>query len=238
MNKVISKIGNILENNTYPGRGIVLGTSADGACAVCAYFIMGRSENSRNRVFSEKEDEITIYPYDTSKVSDPSLIIYNPVRILGSYLIVTNGIQTDAVYDSIKQGGTFEQALEKFSFEPDKPNFTPRISGIIAFDGNKLSYKMNIIKSKNAEGTEPERNTFVYDSENGIGHFLHTYKCDGNPIPAFEGNPETVVIPASIDEFTNEIWNNLNEHNKISLYVRYTDIASGKVETRLINKNI
>ncbi len=230
-------IANLIKDNSYVGRGIIIGKSKDAQKAVFAYFIMGRSENSRNRVFTENGDEVTIYPFDASKVEDPSLIIYSPVRKFENNLIVTNGDQTDTIYDFIKDGKSFEEALETREFEPDKPNFTPRISGIMNFSDNDFTYKMSILKSADAEGTECNRYTFSYKSLAGLGHFIHTYNCDGNPIPTFTGEPERVIIPDDIDEFTNNIWQNLNESNKISLYVRYIDLKSGKTENRMINKN-
>ena len=233
----ISGIGNLIKDNTYVGRGIIIGKSADGKKAVTAYFIMGRSENSRNRVFIEQGDEIIIHPFDASKVEDPSLIIYAPVRVIDNKLIVTNGDQTDTIYDFIKDGKTFEQALETREFEPDSPNWTPRISGMIEFTNGSFAYKMSILKSADAEGTACNRYTFNYASLCGLGHFIHTYNHDGNPIPTFTGEPERVVIPDDIDEFTNDIWTNLNENNKISLYVRYVDLETGKYESRMINKN-
>ena len=233
----INNIGELIKDNSYVGRGIVIGKSADGKKAVTAYFIMGRSENSRNRVFIEQGDEIIIHPFDASKVEDPSLIIYAPVRVIGNNLIVTNGDQTDTIYDFVKEGKTFEQALETREFEPDSPNWTPRISGMIEFADASFSYKMSILKSADAEGTACNRYTFSYPSLCGLGHFIHTYNHDGNPIPTFTGEPERVAIPDDIDEFTNDIWTNLNEQNKISLYVRYVDLETGKYESRMINKN-
>jgi len=230
-------IKELIKNNTYVGRGIIIGKTEDGKKAVTAYFIMGRSENSRNRIFVEKENEVIIYPYDETKVEDPSLIIYSPIKVLGNETIVTNGDQTDTIYEHLKQGKTFEQALETREFEPDAPNFTPRISGILKTDETKLSYKMSILKSADESGTACNRYTYSYNALPGIGHFIHTYMCDGNPIPTFVGEPERVQIPNDIDEFTNEIWNNLNEQNKISLYVRYIDLENGNIKNRLINKN-
>ena len=223
--------------NTYVGRGIILGKSEDGENAVSAYFIMGRSENSRNRIFKEEGQNITIYPFDASKVEDPSLIIYSPIRVIDNKLIVTNGDQTDTVYDFIKEGKSFEEALQTREFEPDAPNFTPRISGMITFENNDFTYKMSILKSIDEEGSACARHTFTYPSIKGLGHFIHTYNHDGNPIPTFTGEPERVVIPNDIDEFTTSLWNALDNDNKISLYVRYTDLATGKEENRLINKN-
>ncbi len=233
----INCISESLKNNTYPGRGIVIGKSRDGKKAVTAYFIMGRSENSRNRIFIEKEDESVItYPFDESKVEDPSLIIYSAIRKTGKKLIVTNGDQTDTIYDFLVQGQTFESALETRRFEPDGPNFTPRISGLLDFSDG-FTYKMSILKSGDAEGSVCSRYTFNYTPVNGLGHFIHTYNCDGNPIPTFTGEPERVQIPDDIDEFCDTVWSSLNESNKISLYVRYIDIETGETENRLVNKN-
>ncbi len=229
-------IGELIKGNPYVGRGIVMGKSEDGTKAVTAYFIMGRSENSRNRVFVENGDEVIIHPFDASKVEDPSLIIYSPIRKIDNNLIVTNGDQTDTIYDFIAEGKTFEQALDTRCFEPDPPNWTPRISGMFTF-GEKLTYKMSILKSADAEGSECNRYTYSYNSLNGIGHFIHTYVTDGNPIPTFMGEPERVAIPNDIDEFTANIWNNLNEQNKISIYVRYIDLTTGECQNRMINKN-
>lgn len=222
--------------NTYVGRGIILGKSEDGENAVSAYFIMGRSENSRNRIFKEEIDAVTIYPYDSSKVEDPSLIIYSPIRKIDNNLIVTNGDQTDTIYDFIKDGKSFEEALQTREFEPDSPNFTPRISGMITFGENDFTYKMSILKSIDEEGSACARHTFTYPSIAGLGHFIHTYNHDGNPIPTFTGEPERVVIPNDIKAFADEIWNNLDENNKISLYVRYTNLTSGETKNVLINK--
>ena len=233
----VSDIGELIKDNSYVGRGIVIGKSKDGKKAVFAYFIMGRSENSRNRVFKEEGDEITIYPFDASKVEDPSLIIYSPVRKAKNSVIVTNGDQTDTVYDYLMNGKTFEEALETRCFEPDAPNFTPRISGILNFLDDDFTYKLSILKSADAAGSACNRYTFSYAPQNGLGHFIHTYNCDGNPIPTFTGEPERVQIPDDIHEFADTLWNNLNENNKISLYVRYTDLASGKYEKVLVNKN-
>ena len=233
----ISTIGEIIKDNSYVGRGIIIGKSRNGEKAVTAYFIMGRSENSRNRVFIKQGDEVIIHPFDASKVEDPSLIIYSPVRAVKNSLIVTNGDQTDTIYDFINDGKTFEQALETREFEPDKPNFTPRISGMLTFDGGDFTYKMSILKSADENGSACNRYTFSYPALSGLGHFIHTYNHDGNPIPTFTGEPERVKIPDDIDEFTNTLWSNLNEQNKISLYVRYVDLESGKYEARMINKN-
>ena len=233
----IRNLENELNSLAYHGRGIIIGKSADSKKAVTAYFIMGRSENSRNRVFIEQGDEIIIHPFDASKVEDPSLIIYAPVRVIGNNLIVTNGDQTDTIYDFVKEGKTFEQALETREFEPDAPNFTPRISGMMTFADGNFTYKMSILKSSDAEGSACNRYTFSYPALCGLGHFIHTYNHDGNPIPTFTGEPERVEIPDDIDAFTENIWANLNEQNKISLYVRYIDLATGEYEARMINKN-
>lgn len=233
----VSDIGELIKDNSYVGRGIVVGKSEDGKKAVFAYFIMGRSENSRNRVFKEEGDDVTIYPFDASKVEDPSLIIYSPVRKSGNSVIVTNGDQTDTIYDYLKVGKSFEEALETRCFEPDAPNFTPRISAILRFEEGDFSYKLSILKSADEDGTACNRYTFCYEPLNGLGHFIHTYNCDGNPIPTFTGEPERVKIPNDIAAFANNLWNNLNEANKISLYVRYTDLSTGKYEKVLFNKN-
>ena len=233
----INNIGKLINGNSYVGRGIIIGKSKDGKKAVTGYFIMGRSHTSRNRIFIKEEGGIKILPYDVSKVEDSSLIIYSPVRTYENNLIVTNGDQTDTVYDFIKEGKSFEDALNTREFEPDAPNFTPRISGILTFNNKDFSYKMSILKSADKDGTACNRYTFSYNSLNGTGHFIHTYNCDGNPIPTFTGEPERVEIPDCIDEFFNDIWNNLDDNNKISLYVRYTDLETGKYDERMINKN-
>lgn len=230
----IDSLADILANNTYPGRGIVVGKTPDGKRAAIAYFIMGRSENSRNRIFREEGTDVTIYPYDESKVEDPSLIIYSPIRVADNNVIVTNGDQTDTVYDYVVEGATFEEALETREFEPDAPNFTPRISAMLTFDED-YTYKMSILKSADPEGTACNRYTYCYNAIAGLGHFIHTYNCDGNPIPTFTGEPERVAILDDIDEFCDMIWTNLNKDNKISLYVRYIDLATGETENRMIN---
>ncbi len=230
----IDSLADILSNNTYPGRGIVVGKTPDGTRAAIAYFIMGRSENSRNRIFKEEGENVTIYPHDPSKVEDPSLIIYSPIRVADNNVIVTNGDQTDTVYDYVIEGATFEEALSTREFEPDAPNFTPRISAMLTFD-DSYTYKMSILKSADPEGSACNRFTFCYNSIAGLGHFIHTYNCDGNPIPTFTGEPERVAILDNIDEFCDMIWTNLNKDNKISLYVRYIDLNSGEVENRMIN---
>ena len=233
----IDEIGSLLANNTYPCRGIVIGKSEDGKKAVFAYFIMGRSENSRNRVFKEVEGDLFTEPFDFSKVEDPSLIIYAAVRNHENKMIVTNGDQTDTIYEFVKEGKCFKQALKTREFEPDFPNFTPRISGMLTFGEDDFKYQMSILKSADEKGSACNRYFYEYTPINGLGHFIHTYVCDGNPIPTFQGEPERVKIPNNIDDFTNEIWTSLNESNKISLYVRYVDIESGVYENRMINKN-
>ena len=227
-----------LKGNAYPGRGIVIGKSADGKYAVTAYFIMGRSENSRNRVFVEDGEGIRTQAFDPSKLTDPSLIIYAPVRVLGNKTIVTNGDQTDTIYELMDKQQTFEQALRTREFEPDAPNYTPRISGIMHIEDGKFSYAMSILKSNNGNGAACNRYTYAYENPiAGEGRFIHTYMNDGNPLPSFEGEPKWVEIDGDIDTFTNMLWKNLNEDNKVSLFVRYIDIETGKYETRIINKN-
>lgn len=226
-----------IDGNPYVGRGIVIGKSSDGKKAATAYFIMGRSANSRNRVFTVKNGEVFTEPFDASKVEDPSLIIYAAIRKFENKLIVTNGDQTDTVYDGIVTGKSFSESLESREFEPDAPNFTPRISGMLTFGENDFKYEMSILKSLDENGSDCARYTFSYPSKAGLGHFIHTYVTDGNPIPTFQGEPERVAIPDSIDEFADEIWNYLDENNKISLYVRYTDLTDGSYEEKLINKN-
>ena len=234
----INDIGELIKDNSYVGRGIVIGKSKDGKKAVTAYFIMGRSENSRNRIFVEKENgDVITAPFDESKVADPSLIIYSAIRRFENKLIVTNGDQTDTVYDGFANGECFFHSLKTRQFEPDFPNFTPRISGVLVFSPNDFSYKMSILKSADEKGTACNRYMFDYTALPGMGHFIHTYVCDGNPIPTFQGEPERVAIPDDIDEFTDTIWNNLNQDNKISLYVKYIDLETGKEENRMINKN-
>lgn len=242
----ISSMAEQLKGNDYVGRGIVIGKTPDSKKAVVAYFIMGRSENSRNRVFVEQNQDVIIHPFDVSKVEDPSLIIYAPIKIYLNdktcqhNLIVTNGDQTDTIYDHIKIGKTFEQALETREFEPDAPNLTPRISGMLTFLYNQdfdFTYKMSILKSADAKGTACHRYTFSYTPLAGLGHFIHTYACNENPLPTFQGEPKRIAIPDDIDAFTNEIWENLHIENRISLYVRYIDLATGKTENRMINKN-
>ena len=227
-----------LQQNAYPGRGIIIGKSANGKYAVTAYFIMGRSENSRNRVFVEDGEGIRTQAFDPGKLSDPSLIIYAPVRVLGNKTIVTNGDQTDTIYELMDKQQTFEQALRTREFEPDGPNYTPRISGIMHVEDGSYNYAMSILKSNNGDPSACNRYTFAYSNcVAGEGHFIHTYKCDGNPLPSFEGEPELIATYDDINEFTDILWNNLNEDNKVSLFVRYVNIETGKAETKIINKN-
>ena len=226
------------EKNAYPGRGIVLGKSEDGKRAAAAYFIMGRSENSRNRVFVEDGEGIRTQAFDPSKLVDPSLIIYAPVRVLGNKTIVTNGDQTDTIYEGMDKQLTFEQSLRSREFEPDGPNYTPRISGIMHVENGKYNYAMSILKSNNGNPQACNRYTFAYENPvAGEGHFIHTYMHDGNPLPSFEGEPKLVSIPNDIDEFKDSLWESLNEENKVSLFVRFIDIETGKYETRIVNKN-
>ncbi|MBP5309129.1 MAG: IMP cyclohydrolase [Lachnospiraceae bacterium] len=227
-----------LSSNAYPGRGIVIGKSSDSKYAVSAYFIMGRSVNSRNRVFVEDGEGIRTQAFDPSKLSDPSLIIYAPVRVLGNKTIVTNGDQTDNIYDGMDKQLTFEQSLRSREFEPDGPNYTPRISGIMHIENNTFNYALSILKSNNGNPDACNRYTFAYtDPVAGEGHFIHTYMQDGDPLPSFEGEPKWVKIDKDIDAFTDMLWTNLNEDNKVSLFVRYIDIETGKYETRIVNKN-
>lgn len=233
----INDLNALLAGNPYPGRGIVIGKSADGKHAVFAYFIMGRSENSRNRVFVEKENELVIYPYDESKVEDPSLIIYSPVKRVWNKWVVTNGDQTDTVEAALLAGDSFESALEKREFEPDAPNFTPRISGLIDLE-SKFRYKLSILKSADAEGSACNRFTFSYEPLNGLGHFIHTYNSDGDPIPTFTGEPERIAIGSDITKFANGVWESLNAANKIALYVGFIDLKTFRVKTALFNKHV
>lgn len=231
-------IAQVLSGNTYPGRGIILGKTPDGTKATAAYFIMGRSENSRNRIFVEDGDGIRTQAYDPSKMKDPSLIIYAPVRVLGNKTIVTNGDQTDTLYQLMDKQMTFEQALRTREFEPDAPNYTPRISGILHVENGTYNYALSILKSDNGNPAGCNRFTFAYNNPTaGEAHFIHTYKGDGNPLPSFEGEPVLVDVENEIDTYTNLLWNNLNEDNKVSLFVRYIDISSGKWETRIVNKH-
>ncbi len=233
----IKTMGERIKGNSYVGRGIVIGKTEDSSKAAIAYFIMGRSENSRNRVFAEHGDAVYTEPFDFDKVEDPSLIIYAAIKQFENRLIVTNGDQTDTIYDHLQIGKGFRCALQTREFEPDAPNFTPRISGMLTFDNNDFKYDMSILKSADAAGSACNRYFYAYAPLNGLGHFIHTYVCDGNPIPTFQGEPERVSIPNSIDEFVADIWDNLDDDNKISLYVRYIDLKDGSVESRMINKN-
>ena len=229
---------NELKNNAYPGRGIIIGKTPDGTKAVAAYFIMGRSSNSRNRVFVEDGEGIRTQAFDPSKLEDPSLIIYAPVRVLGNKTIVTNGDQTDTIYEGMDKQLTFEQSLRSREFEPDGPNYTPRISGIMHIKSGEYNYAMSILKSNNGNPEACNRYTFAYENPvAGEGHFIHTYMHDGNPLPSFEGEPKLVGTSDDIDAYTEMLWNSLNEENKVSLFVRFIDIASGKYETRIVNKN-
>ena len=233
-----ANIATLLNTNAYPGRGIIIGRSRDGKSAVTAYFIMGRSVNSRNRVFVTEGEGIRTQAFDPSKLEDPSLIIYAPVRVLGNTTIVTNGDQTDTVYDGMKEGKTFEESLRCRKYEPDGPNFTPRISGIMNIENGSYDYAMSILKSDNGDPDCCNRYTFTYDNPKaGEGRFIHTYMQDGSPLPSFEGEPEWIDIEGDIDEFTSMLWDNLNEENKVSLFVRFIDIATKETETRIINKN-
>ena len=227
-----------LKGNAYPGRGIIIGKSEDGTKAVTAYFIMGRSENSRNRIFVEDGEGIRTQAFDPSKLTDPSLIIYAPVRVLGNKTIVTNGDQTDTIYEGMDHQMTFEQSLRSREFEPDAPNYTPRISGIMHVEHGAYNYAMSILKSDNGNSDSCLRYTFAYENpQAGEGRFIHTYQCDGNPLPSFAGEPKKIAISGEIDAFTDLLWNSLNEENKVSLFVRYIDIASGAYETRIVKKN-
>lgn len=227
-----------LSDNSYPGRGIIIGKSADGKKAVTAYFIMGRSSNSRNRIFVEDGEGIRTEAFDPARLEDPSLIIYAPVRVLGNKTIVTNGNQTDTIYEGMDRQLTFEQSLRSREFEPDSPNYTPRISGIMHIENGRFNYAMSILKSNNGDPSSCNRYTFAYENPTaGEGHFIHTYMQDGNPLPSFEGEPKLIGIEGEIDEFTKTVWDNLNEDNKVSLFVRFIDINTGKYETRIVNKN-
>lgn len=227
-----------LSSNAYPGRGIVIGKTKDGKKAVTAYFIMGRSSNSRNRVFVTEGEGIRTEAFDPSKLEDPSLIIYAPVRVLGNKTIVTNGDQTDTIYEGMDKQLTFEQSLRSREFEPDGPNYTPRISGVMHIENGTYNYAMSILKSNNGNPEACNRYTFAYENPvAGEGHFIHTYMHDGNPLPSFEGEPKLVEIDGDIDQFTGMVWNNLNQDNKVSLFVRFIDIETGEYETKILNKN-
>ncbi len=231
-------IETLLKENSYPGRGIIIGRTPDGKKAVTAYFIMGRSENSRNRVFVEDGEGIRTQAFDPSKLTDPSLIIYAPIRVLDNKLIVTNGDQTDTIYDLMKEGKTFEESLRTREFEPDGPNYTPRISGVLEFANGDFDFSMSILKSDDGDPAACNRYTFAYSNPiAGKGRFIHTYMTDGNPLPSFAGEPELVNVCDDIEEYTNLLWNSLNADNKVSLFVRYVDLATGKYETKIINKN-
>ena len=234
--KEIKTIEALLAGNAYPGRGIIIGKSADGSKACTAYFIMGRSENSRNRVFRLENGKLKTAPFDPSKVEDPRLIIYNAVCEHGKHLIVTNGDQTDTIDQALEQGIGFAEALESRCFEPDAPHFTPRISGILDFKEHDFSYQLSILKSADAAGSACVRELFSYPAVAGVGHLLHTYACDGNPLPSFEGEPKALCVENDIDSFANSLWAALNSENKISLYVRFTDLHSGEKQERIINK--
>ena len=227
-----------LKSNSYPGRGIIIGKSPDGKKAVTAYFIMGRSENSRNRVFVEDGEGIRTQAFDPSKLTDPSLIIYAPVRVLGNKTIVTNGDQTDTIYEGMDKQLTFEQSLRSREFEPDGPNYTPRISGVMHIENGNFNYAMSILKSNNGNPDSCNRYTFAYENPvAGEAHFIHTYMHDGNPVPSFEGEPKLVEVLDNMEEFADLLWNSLNEENKVSLFVRYIDIETGNYETKIVNKN-
>lgn len=236
----VKTMGKTIEKNSYAGRGIAVGLTKDGSKAAIAYFIMGRSENSRNRIFREAGEDVVIYPFDQSKVEDPSLIIYSPLRVLGDKVIVTNGDQTDTIYDFVKAGKSFKEALETREFEPDAPNWTPRISAMLTLGSGErpaLSYEMSILKSMDDTGSNCARYTYSYRASAGLGHFIHTYEHDGNPLPTFQGEPRRIEIPDDMDEFACDIWENLNQENKISLYVRYIDLITRETKSKLINKN-
>ncbi|MBR5190629.1 MAG: IMP cyclohydrolase [Clostridia bacterium] len=236
----IKSLENELNSLAYHGRGIIIGKSVDGKKAITAYFIMGRSVNSRNRVFVAEGDAMRTKAFDESKMTDPHLIIYYPVRVLGNKTIVTNGDQTDTIYDLMDKQMTFEQALRTREFEDDAPNYTPRISGIIHHENGEMNYAMSILKSADGDGSSCQRYTYAYSNPlSGRAKFIHTYKCDGDPLPSFEGEPKTLELPdVDIDTMTDIIWKNLNEDNKVSLFVRYIDLETNEVETRIVNKNV
>ena len=236
---ILRHLSEELSASTYPGRGIVVGRSEDGRYAVTAYFIMGRSVNSRNRVFVEDGEGIRTQAYDPSKMEDPSLIIYAPVRVLGTNTIVTNGDQTDTIWQGLQEGKTFGESLRSREFEPDAPNYTPRISALLDTRGGEYEYRMSILKSADGDPSCCERFTYSYDNPKaGEGHFIHTYQCDGDPLPSFEGEPARVDVTGDIDSFTDLVWNSLNEDNKVSLFVRFIDIENGTYSTRIVNKNV
>ncbi len=235
----IKSLENELNSLAYHGRGIIIGKSADGKKAIAAYFIMGRSVNSRNRIFVAEGEAMRTKAFDESKMVDPHLIIYYPVRVLGNKTIVTNGDQTDTIYELMDKQMTFEQALRTREFEDDAPNYTPRISGIIHHENGDMNYAMSILKSADGDGSSCQRYTYAYSNPiAGRAKFIHTYKCDGDPLPSFEGEPKTLLLPdVEIDTMTDIIWKNLNEDNKVSLFVRYIDLATGETESRIVNKN-
>lgn len=236
---ILRHLSEELSASTYPGRGIVVGRSEDGRYAVTAYFIMGRSVNSRNRIFVEDGEGIRTQAFDPSKMEDPSLIIYAPVRVLGTNTIVTNGDQTDTIWQGLQEGKTFGESLRSREFEPDAPNYTPRISALLDTRGGEYEYRMSILKSADGDPSCCERFTYSYDNPKaGEGHFIHTYQCDGDPLPSFEGEPARVDITGDIDSFTDLVWNSLNEDNKVSLFVRFIDIENGTYSTRIVNKNV
>ena len=233
----IHDISTLITGNPYVGRGILVGKTPDGTQAVAAYFIMGRSDNSRNRVFVERDGALYTEPFDPSRVKDPSLIIYAALRQYENKLIVTNGDQTDTIYEGLQAGKSFSEALTARVFEPDGPNFTPRISGMLTFGEGDFTYELSILKSVDPEGSDCARYTFSYPAKAGLGHFIHTYVTDGNPLPTFQGEPERVKMLDDIDAFSETLWNALDEANRISLYVRYTDLKTGSVSETIINKN-
>ncbi len=232
-------IVNILENNSYAGRGIIIGTSGDASKAIIAYFLMGRSSNSRNRIFLEDGDGLLIKAFDESKLEDPTLIIYSPLRVLDNCTIVTNGDQTDTIYEYMQKGLSFEEALRSRVYEPDAPNYTPRISGIVACNDQSFTYKMSILKKQSPSSDACQRNVFEFNACPGQGHFIHTYLGDGDPLPTFTGEPEIISLQniGDIDDFTTMLWNSLNADNKVSLAVRYIDLPSGQWQTRIVNRN-
>ena len=235
--KGINEIDNLLSSNTYPGRGVIMGMSADGKSAMIAYFIMGRSENSRNRIFERFNGGMRTKAFDESKLQDPSLIIYNPFLERKNIDIVTNGDQTDTIYNALEEGKSFEDALMTREFEPDAPNYTPRISGIAYYTNNDFNYSLSILKSADGDPSACNRYFYRYNPRNGIGHFIHTYECDGNPIPSFYGEPEVVALPNTAEELANIIWKNLNEDNKVSLFVRTVSLTDSTVSEIIVNKN-
>ncbi|MGI6238285.1 MAG: IMP cyclohydrolase [Christensenellales bacterium] len=230
-------IGDRLRGNRYPGRGIFIGMTADGARAAVAYFLMGRSENSRNRVFAEEGGDLVIRLHDRAKLSDPSLILYAPMRRHENHLIITNGDQTDTIFDAVRGGGSFRGALDTREFEPDAPNYTPRISGMLTFAGGEFSYQMSILKAADGAGTACLRQYFSYPAMRGVGHIIHTYRADGDPIPSFEGEPARAAVPDAIDACADALWTSLDARNRVALYVRYVDVRTGAHETRIINRH-